>query len=249
MTYSVIFVLYLSVMKREIEIKYLLDGKEARDSLIDKLQELYPEFSHQGTKRIMSYFYKRNASKVQILAAASSMLSSEELENLTEIVANSSELIVKCRSINETNYFAVKGTPAGEDPVHAVNRLEFETVLTIELEEIDSLLRGSGIETDSKWLSKRDYFALDGVMSAEIEFVSGYGYKVELEIVINDGESVEAATRSLEDLAKTLELTEASQGLLGKMYEYYNAHWQDYFNTGKVFDQKTWKALGRYINY
>ncbi len=233
-------------MKREIEIKYLLKSQAARDTLIEKLGERYSSLTRTGTKRIISYFYERGVAKAQILEAVTDLLDEPQLKELTAVIDNSSELMVKCRSINDANYFAVKGTPAGQDPVHAVNRLEFEVQLDTELETIDQRLQAAGIIIVSKWSSVRDYYKLDdNAMKAEIEFVAGYGYKAELEIVIDDGESSDEAIASLTELADSLGLVEANGTLLGKMYAHYNAHWQEYFNTRNTFSDETWVELGR----
>lgn len=230
-------------MKREIEVKYLLKDLTERDGLLAKLQHRYPAMAHTGNKRIISYFYEAGATKEQVLSAMSETVPQAKLAELTGVLENSGAIVVKCRSIDATNFFAVKGTPLGEDPVHAVNRLEFEVALDVPLETIDSQLQAAGIVIASKWSSQRDFYSLDQGMKAEIEFVSGYGYKAELELVIEDGESVEVAQQSIRDIASELTLTEASQALLGRMYAYYNQHWQEYFDTDKTFPDAVWTEL------
>jgi adenylate cyclase class IV len=235
-------------MKREIEVKYLLKDKTARDKLVDTLHEQFPGIKHTGTKKIISYFYKDGATADQILQVVGELFRGEELAEATGVLRNSEAIMVKCRSIDDSNYFTIKGTPAGQDPVHAVNRLEFEQPVMLDLEKIDALLNKAGIVTASKWSSDREYYSLDDVSKAEVEFVAGYGYKAELEIVINDGESADGAISTINRRAKELGLVEASQTLLGKMYAYYNQHWQEYFNTRNTFSDETWRDLGRPVN-
>lgn len=230
-------------MQREIEIKCLLDGPAARDQLVAQLQQRFPQFSHLGTKTIISYFYQGGATKKQVSQAAERIVRPDELMELKMLLAKSDDLVVKCRSINDAKFFAVKGSPVGEDPVHAVNRLEFEVEVRMDLESVNAKLESAGIHIASKWSSRRDFYRLDDSIKAEIEFVAGYGYKAELEIMIQDGEPTDAAVQSIQALAKELGLVEASQELLGRMYNYYNQHWQEYFNTDKVFDAATWQAL------
>lgn len=230
-------------MKREIEKKYLIKDLKSRDELVSKLYEKFPKLDHSGRKTIISYFYERGIDKKKIITAATKMLNADKLAELNAILVNSTEQVVKCRSIDDVNYFTVKGSGSGEDPVHAVNRLEFEVSLELELEEINHLLQEAGINIVSKWSSVRDFYDLDSTIKADIEFVAGYGYKAEFEILINDGESPDLVIKLLDELAGSLGLVEANGKLLAKMYEYYNNHWQEYFKTDKVFDDKIWKSL------
>lgn len=231
-------------MNREIEIKYLLTDKKHRDVLIGELQKVYPNSELKKTSVIISYFYKPAKSVKQILDSARAVLGDEDYEELNSVIKKASNLIVKTRSIDDTVYFVVKGAADGEDAVHAINRIEFEVIVDISLEQLNSIVVGSGIELVSKWSSKRDYYDLDKELKMDVEFVAGYGYKAELEILTNE-EKVDEIVAEIRDVADKLDLTEASQELLGRMYSYYNNHWQEYFNTDKVFPNTVWKELGR----
>ncbi|HUD06152.1 MAG TPA: hypothetical protein VMR18_04545 [Candidatus Saccharimonadales bacterium] len=233
-------------MKREIEIKYLLKNELERNKLVANLQNKYPKLIHKGPQPIKSYYYENNPTKKQVLRAASVLLNEKErIEELENVINNSEEFVVRCRSLSDNVSFAVKGASAGKDPLHAENRLEFEAPLLKSLDEVNRIFQEAGLKIVSRWSGVRDSYSLDGTINAELEFMSGYGYKVELEILINDGESISSATEKLNELAKVLVLVKAKAGLLANMYEYYNANWQQYFDTSKVFNDKTWKTLGR----
>ena len=232
-------------MQREIEKKYLLKDKTEREALVKNLQALYPKMALKGTKTVISYFYEKAQSKDQILAAGKALLDEEQLAALSELVEKCDEIMVKCRSIDDTKYFAVKGAASGEDAVHAANRMEYEVILDQDLESINQAIVSAGIVLVSKWSSLRDFYSLDQNLKADIEFVAGYGHKAELELVIPDGDSVETAVATIDQLADKLGLYYASEALMGRMYNYYNQHWQDYFNTDNVFSDQVWKELGR----
>jgi adenylate cyclase class IV len=232
-------------MQREIEKKYLLKDKAARCALVEQLYQIYPGTKLLGTKTVISYFYEPAESKDQILAVARKLLKDKELAELTKLVKHSVEIMVKCRSIDDTNYFSVKGAAAGQDAVHAANRMEFEAGLSMSLEEINQVIVDAGIKLVSKWSSRRDFYSLGQGLKADIEFVAGYGHKAELEVVIQDGESVDDAMATIDELADKLDLYYASDELMGRMYAYYNQHWEEFFNTDNVFSDRVWQELGR----
>lgn len=232
-------------MQREIEKKYLLKDQAARDAFVSQLKDRFPGFTHNGTKTVISYFYER-ANKEQVLAAGQELLQGKELADFTKLVKQMSDISVRCRSINETNYFVVKGAAEGEDAVHTANRLEFEAVMTQDLEEINAVITGAGIVLASKWSSKRDFYELDNGVNANAEFVSGYGYKAELEVITQDEGAAEQAQRDIDHIAEKLDLFYATDTLMGRMYDYYNQHWQEYFNTQDTFSDQVWQQLGRY---
>ncbi len=232
-------------MQREIEKKYLLKNKADREDLVQNLKDLFPGMELKGTKTVISYFYKKAESKDQILAAGKALLTEAQMADLTTLVENCDEIMVKCRSIDDTKYFAVKGAASGEDAVHAANRMEYEVVLDQDLESINGAIVGAGIILVSKWSSLRDFYSLDENLKADIEFVAGYGHKAELELVIPDGESVDDAVATIDVLAEKLKLYYASDALMGRMYAYYNQHWEEYFNTDNVFSDEVWEELGR----
>lgn len=232
-------------MQREIEKKYLLKDEADRKTLVRNLKELYPDMKLKGTKKVISYFYEKAQNRKQILQVGRSLLSKVQQVELAGLVEKCDEIMVKCRSIDEVTFFAVKGAASGEDAVHAVNRMEFEVVLQKDLETINQAITDAGIKLVSKWSSVRDFYCLDDALKADIEFVAGYGHKAELELVIADGESVEEAVATIDQLATKLDLYCASDALMGRMYSYYNDHWEEFFNTNNTFSDEVWQELGR----
>ncbi len=230
-------------MKREVEIKYLLADKDAQDKLVSSLQEHFPRTRLLRKKVVISYFYKKPRSVDSVLNAGSQLLNEVEFAKLKHIL-KSSNLVVKARSIGSDVFFALKSAKKGEDAVHAVDRLEFEVKVNTSIENVNTVITNAGIELVSKWYSERSFYELDSRVNADIEFVSGYGYKAELEILTDDEHS-QTEEKEIRAIAKELSLQEASQELLGKMYEYYNQHWEDYYKTDKVFPAHVWSKLGR----
>lgn len=234
-------------MKREIEKKYLINDIKAQHQLVKDLKNRFPKLQHKGKKVISSCYYEL-ATPEQVLSAGRQLLTKTQLKELEQVVKKSDNLSIRCRSIDDTQYLVVKGSKAGDDPVHAADRLEFEVVIDKDLEEINKVILGTGVKLVSKFWSERDFYDLDGNMKADVEFCSGYGHKAELELVINDGESVDQAIAELDQLADELGLYYASDELMGKMYQYYCDHWEDFWGTDKVFSDEVWAQLGRSFN-
>lgn len=232
-------------MKREIEIKCLLNGENGKQALLRKLKQAFPQHKKLKSRRVISYFYKAGATHTQILEVGSQLLNNDELTQLKNVLEHSDALVVKARSIDTTVYFSVKGSTKGDDPVHAVNRIEFEAVIDPSLEEVGQIIEQTGIKIASKWSSERSFYALTPELEMNLEFVGGYGYKAELEMLIDNNDSHQDAINTISEAAQQLDLQEASQELFGKMYKYYNEHWQEYFNSNKEFPPEIWQELGR----
>lgn len=231
-------------MKREIEIKYLLDDKQDVNKLVEKLKSVHPKAKRTQQSTVISYFYEKPNSIEQVLNAARNIISKSKFVELQNILKENMDLIVKARSIDKDVFFAVKVAAEGEDAVHAVNRLEFEEKIDLSLEDANQILINNGVSLASKWYSERDFYKITDDMDMNIEFVSGYGYKAEIEILTENSQSHDAELE-IRELALSLDLEEASQELLGKMYEYYNQHWREYFKKEKVFTGEVWESLGR----
>jgi hypothetical protein len=64
---------------------------------------------------------------------------------------------------------------------------------------------------------------------------AGYGYLVEVEILAESTEAVDPTKAQIYALMEKLGLTELPQARLDRMFDYYNAHWREYYGTDKVF--------------
>ncbi len=231
-------------MKREIEIKYLLDDQQARDQLVAAALQRFPDMKLKKSSVIISFFYKKPPAK-NLETAIKRIVDPQNQEQVVRLIRKSGDLVVKARSIDDTVYFAVKGSPAGQDAVHAVSRLEFEVAVDISLDELGHRLEESGVQLVSKFSSWRDFYALDSALNMDVEFVSGYGYKAEIELLVEEEDSEDEHIERIRKIAKEVGIQEASQELFGKMYHYYNQNWQEYFSTRKTFSDEVWQMLLR----
>lgn len=229
-------------MKREIEIKYLLADKQARDQLVRAISQRFPNTQCIKSSVIISFFYKKPSSQNLKTAIGQIVKPSEKAEAL-DLIHRSGDLVVKARSIDDDVYFAVKGSPAGQDAVHAVSRLEFEVAVDMSLNDLNSKLENNGVQLVSKFSSWRDFYTLDNMLRMDVEFVSGYGYKAEIELLVDEQDAEDKHIERIRSIAEDVGIHEASQELFGNMYRYYNQNWQEYFNTRKTFSAKVWENL------
>ena len=86
---------------------------------------------------------------------------------------------------------------------------------------------------------------MDSELNMDVEFVSGYGYKAEIELLVEEEVSEDEHIERIRKIAKEVGIQEASQELFGKMYHYYNQNWQEYFSTKKTFSDEVWQMLLR----
>ena len=118
---------------------------------------------------------------------------------------------------------------------NTVGRREFEVKTpNLMLEELDALVLKSGFEYQAKWSRERTEYRFLNT-STTIDKNAGYGYLAEFEKVINDEAKVAEVKSQLREIIAKLNLEELPQDRLERMFAYYNAHWQDYYGTDKVF--------------
>ncbi|MDP2650723.1 MAG: CYTH domain-containing protein, partial [bacterium] len=118
---------------------------------------------------------------------------------------------------------------------NTVGRREFEVKMPdLTLEELDALVLKSDFKYQAKWSRERSEYKYLGV-NVTIDKNAGYGYLAEFEKVINDEAKVAGVKSQLRKVIEDLEVEELDQARLERMFAFYNANWQDYYGTDKVF--------------
>jgi hypothetical protein len=123
---------------------------------------------------------------------------------------------------------------AGQDPLHDTSRIE------IELNGIsESYLEGfeaNGVEIESEWRGPRSVYHIGSDIKVDIERVTGYGWKAEVEAGNID---------RINEVEQKLGLTPADPKLLDAMYRYYINNWRKYCTTeeDKYFTEEDWAKI------
>ena len=132
---------------------------------------------------------------------------------------------------------------ASQNPLHDTERIE------IELENINPMFRAifstnGSVDPESIWHSNRRIFAIDENTKIDIENVTGYGWKVEIE---------SSDLYKVNKTADNLGLRPLTKRALNAMYKQYVKNWQNYYisqggyypNTVKdgYFTDEDWKEI------
>ena len=208
----------------EIEQKYLLTSKEDAERLMAKIVEMYPEGKKVAYFETAYYFPKMNKVKALelLLLVIKDRAGKEQILSQMALVPESTPFIVRIR--RRKTAFSTEITltlKASSDPLHDTERVE------IEVGEIsDSHLEGfetRGVEVESKWRSHRFIYEIGDEAVIDVENVTGYGWKAEIEA---------GSIEKVNDIADKLGLTPVDPKLLDAMYKYYKDNWRKFCGDG-----------------
>ncbi|PIR82352.1 hypothetical protein COU20_02920 [Candidatus Kaiserbacteria bacterium CG10_big_fil_rev_8_21_14_0_10_59_10] len=230
----------------EVEVKALLGSAERADAVRAAMKKLDPSCTRIGTsKQRNHYFEPADGAQSQLLerllSNAAPHLSKEAAEKLEEFAGKANEFSVRTRDKNGEVFLVVKASIA--DPAtgleagtseNGIARMEFEEKVDITLDELDALVAASGFRYQAKWSREREEYSCSDI-HVTLDRNAGYGWLAEFERVVSDESELADAQRSIRALMDELGVEELSQERLARMFDFYNAHWQEYYGTDKVF--------------
>lgn len=218
----------------EVEIKCLLGGKDRADVLVNQLESKNPGLRPSSFhKQLNHYFVRGNLN--QLYENIAPFLGEKEKEQLQALSREAKDFSLRTRLADSDVILVLKISVDEGTSFNTVGRREFEAKIpNLSLEELDKLILKSGFEYQAKWSRERTEYKLKDT-SITIDKNAGYGYLAEFEKVISDETKVPEAKISLKKLMDELGVEELPQDRLERMFAYYNAHWQDYYGTNKVF--------------
>jgi hypothetical protein len=221
----------------EIERKYLLGSEEEANRLIAKIRKIFPEASKVGYSETSYFFPRMNKSKARelLLLVAKYKENVRELLSQVDSVPDDTPFVVRIRR-RKTAFDTeiVLSLKAGQDPLHDTSRIE------IELNGIsESYLEGfeaNGVEIESEWRGPRSVYHIGRDTKVDIERVTGYGWKAEVEAGNID---------RINEVEQKLGLTPADPKLLDAMYRYYINNWRNYctIDEDKYFTAADWVKI------
>ncbi|MCR4278161.1 MAG: hypothetical protein NUV80_00725 [Candidatus Berkelbacteria bacterium] len=220
----------------EIEIKSLLGSKVASAELLEKMHDSDPQTKKLGVqKQLNHYFEGGDLDKLNTIL--SPVLQGEsDRKKLSTLAKEAKSFSLRTRQTNDKLLLIMKISIDDTSSDNGTARLEFEAPINgVTLEELDNLVLESGFIYQAKWSrDKTDYDYKDA--NVTISFSPGYGYVAEFEKIIDDPKNATETKAELREMMKELGVEELSQDRLGRMFDYYNANWRDYYGTDKVFE-------------
>lgn len=217
----------------EVEIKSLLGGAQKAEALREAMQKLDPEATLLSVNRQLNHYFE-GGSLPELYQKIAPKLSTKAAQRLDDIVEGQN-LSVRTRDKDGEVFLVVKGTLRADSSANGVARMEFEEKVPLTLAELDDLVMAAGFKYQAKWSRQREEYICRGT-NVTLDKNAGYGWLAEFERVVDDPSKVDDAEREVRALMQELGALELPQDRLERMFAHYNAHWQDYYGTDKIFD-------------
>lgn len=225
----------------EVEIKSLLGGAERAEELRRAMQELDPSCALLSVNRQLNHYFEPSTrlrsgggSLKELYEKVGQKLSTDASARLSEIAGKTAELSVRTRDKDGTVFLIVKATLRDDSSANGVARMEFEEQVPMTLAELDEAVMSARFKYQAKWSRQREEYLCRGI-NVTLDKNAGYGWLAEFERMVDDPSKVDDAEREVRSLMEDLGVVELPQERLERMFSHYNAHWQDYYGTGKIF--------------
>ena len=223
-------------MQYEVEVKSLLGSKEKADALRDALCARNPGVACTSRNKQLNHYFiggdiKKLGAQVESLFDAAARA---RLHTITDRATNAS---VRTRDKDGVVYLVIKasvGDPAAGTSSNGVMRMEFEEPVALTLEGLDQKVLDAGFTYQAKWSREREEYAYKG-LSVCLDKNAGYGFLAEFEKMVDEEADITRAREEVRALMEELGVEELSQERLERMFAFYNANWQDYYGTDKIF--------------
>jgi predicted adenylyl cyclase CyaB len=219
----------------EIEIKSLLGDRAKAEELINKMQQLDPNFQVKGQHSQLNHYFTGTGSLSRLQEKLNQYLDEAALIKLQDIVSKAKDYSLRTRLADQTLLLVIKASIDDTSSSNGTARLEFETQIKgLTIEELDQIILDCGFQYQAKWSRKRSDYNYRG-LNVSIDRNAGYGYLAEFEQVESDPEKADEVKANLRSIMRELGAEELDQERLARMFDYYNTHWQEYYGTEKTF--------------
>ncbi len=219
----------------EVEIKSLLGTEENAQAFKKRLLDSAYKTELVSTNRQLNHYFTGAVDADALYERIAPHIASAHRARLAQILRDGRDHSVRTRQRDDEVLFVVKAAIDDTTSANGIARMEFEEPVDISLDELDALVRDAGLDYQAKWSREREEWTCGDDVSVCIDRNAGYGYLVEFERVVGEGEDVDAVQAELRALMAEFGVEELPQDRLARMFDYYNANWRDYYGTQKVF--------------
>ncbi|PIP55536.1 MAG: hypothetical protein CO183_00245 [Candidatus Zambryskibacteria bacterium CG_4_9_14_3_um_filter_42_9] len=217
----------------EIEIKSLLGDKEKSEALKEKIIERQGELVSKN-RQLNHYFIVLDVEKFKV-AIQPHIKEQDKKDYFEKILNEGKNFSVRTRDTDGEVLLVVKASIGDDSSSNGISRMEFETVMNMELEELDQTLLEAGLELQAKWSREREEYRLNETNIC-LDKNAGYGYLAEFERIVSDRASSDSIRQELIALMREFGVEELPQDRLERMFAHYNENWRNYYGTDKVFN-------------
>jgi adenylate cyclase class IV len=217
----------------EVEVKSLLGSEARANELRDAMKKVDPLCELQSKNSQLNHYFEGGTLE-KLAEVVSPHLSALADVKLNEMLGQAKEFSVRTRDKDRTIYFVVKASLGRDSSENGVARIEFEEKMDMTLDELDKLVLSAGFAYQAKWSRVREEYFCKNV-NVTLDKNAGYGWLAEFERVVDDESKVDAARAEVKALMAELGVDELPQDRLERMFAHYNAHWNEYYGTDKIF--------------
>jgi len=217
----------------EVEIKSLLGDKTNADALLAKMREADPSMVLTSQNKQLNHYFE-GGDVAKLFELTKEFFNTAEQEKFSVMIEKGKNFSVRTRQKDDIAYLVLKASVDGGTSSNTVSRLEFEEAVPISLPELDEKVGDAGFTYQAKWSREREEYAYKGIAVC-LDKNAGYGYLTEFEKVVAEESEVADARKEIEGLMAELGALELPQDRLARMFDFYNAHWPEYYGTDKVF--------------
>lgn len=220
----------------EIEIKSLLGSEDNANILKQKIKEKGATLSNKN-KQLNHYFILHEDGSVDLKNYFKPYISENKISEFEKILTEGKKFSVRTRDADGKVLLVIKASIGSDTSANGVSRIEFESDMSMSIDELDNLLLKAGLSYQAKWSREREEYKL-GDMNICIDKNAGYGYLAEFEKITEDQNHVPVLKSEIESLMKEFGVEELPQDRLERMFAYYNANWKNYYGTENIFNIK-----------
>lgn len=219
----------------EIEIKSLLGAPEAAAAFKKKLLDSAYRTDVVSVNKQLNHYFTGTVDADALEKQIAPLVAPEHRARLARILREGRNHSIRTRQRDDEVLFVVKAAIDDTTSENGIARMEFEEPVNASLDELDERVLAAGLEYQAKWSREREEYTCGDDVHVCLDRNAGYGYLVEFERVVPEGEDVDAVREQLRALMAEFGLEELPQDRLERMFAHYNEHWRDYYGTQKVF--------------
>lgn len=218
----------------EVEVKALLGSPERADEMRHMLQAADPSCTLVAKGRQLNHYFDGGA-LAALVDAMAPYLSESVRARLADLAERAKDFSVRTRQKDDKVLFITKVSVDDTTSANGILRMEIEEPIALSLQELDDVILGAGFKYQAKWSREREEYLCKGV-NVTLDKNAGYGWIAEFERIVDDPMQLANAESQVRALMDTLGVAELPQDRLARMFDYYNAHWPEYYGTEEIFN-------------
>lgn len=217
----------------EVEVKALLGNTERTDDVRDAMKKADPSCKLESRNKQLNHYFVGGDLNA-LIERIYPHLSDELVVKLKDLVARATDFSVRSRDKDGTVLLVLKASVDDTTSANGISRMEFEEKVLLSLAALDELILSAGFQYQAKWSREREEYVCLGT-NVTLDRNAGYGWVAEFERMVREPAEVDKAREEIRALMGQLGAEELPQDRLERMFAFYNANWQDYYGTDKIF--------------